>query len=246
VYERQKDHDKRSIATSAVALAASMDIEHEKDQLVHEMKSTAGCRFNAAERLGVRDRRRTAITSFASAYVIILTVLPLLFHLPDFIASIINIIIIVFSIVILISSLLQYSSSDPVKAEQHHRCALEINALRREFRIIDPVTLENIRTTARNYDDILQKYSINHEPVDFERYKLEHPDEYPAVNKPEENKAIKGDIINENRISRNIIRSMTSAMILAVAGVLIPVILRLSEHMTEIIDAINKILRTPG
>jgi SMODS and SLOG-associating 2TM effector domain family 5 len=123
----------------------TIDIEKERSLLLQEMKVTKGSRFNAAERLRRRDRSRTTITAFASVYVIILTIIPVTFHLPDTIVNIMNIIIIVFSIVVLTSSLLQYSSGDPVRAEQHHRCALEINALWRELRTGEPSTISIIR-----------------------------------------------------------------------------------------------------
>src|SRR5450759_944028 len=99
-----------------------IDIDKEICLLLQEMNITKGSRFNAAERLRRRDRKRTTITAFASVYVVILTIIPTLFHLSDALGNIINVIIIVFSIVILTSSLLQYSSGDPVRAEQHHRC----------------------------------------------------------------------------------------------------------------------------
>jgi hypothetical protein len=119
------------------------------------------------------------ITAFASVYVILLTVLPLFFHVSEFLTSSVNAATIVFSLIILASSLLQYSNNDPVRAEQHHRCALEVNALRRELRSAENCSSVMVAEFGKRFDEILQKYSINHDDIDFDKYKVEHPDEYP-------------------------------------------------------------------
>lgn len=158
-----------------------MDIEKAKAELVHEMKVTKGTRFNAAKRLERRDKRMITITAFASIYVIVLTVLPLFFRVSPFIVSLVNATTLIFSLIILASSLLQYSNNDPVRAEQFHRCALEVNALRRELQATEPSNPEVLFAFGKRYDEILNRYNINHDQVDFEKYKLEHPEEYPPA-----------------------------------------------------------------
>lgn len=156
-----------------------MDVEKIRADLLQEMKATKGARFNAAKRLERRDRRIISVTAFASVYVIVLTVLPLFFSLGPVVVNSANAVTIVFSLVILAASLLQYSNNDPVRAEQHHRCALEINALRRELRATETPTADSVLEFGRKYDEIIRRYSVNHDDVDFEKYKTEHPDEYP-------------------------------------------------------------------
>lgn len=158
-----------------------MDLEDEKRLLLGEMKSAKGSRFNAAERLGRRDRQINQMIAFISGCVIIVTLLPLYFHLGSTPTSVVSFATIAFSVFILAMSLLQYSNADPVRAEQHHRCGLEINALRRELRATQIATGDELLRFSRRYDETLQKYSINHETVDFERYKLEHPNEFPDM-----------------------------------------------------------------
>lgn len=145
------------------------------------MKATAGCRFNAAKRLEKRDRRMISLSAFTSVYVILLSVLPLFFEVGIVIAKILTAITIIFSLIILASSLLQYSNNDPVRAEQHHRCALEINALRRQLRSTEVCDMEVLNRYSGTYDGIIQKYGINHLDIDFYKYKLDHPDEYYVV-----------------------------------------------------------------
>lgn len=186
------------------------DPEGERVSLLYEMKVTKGSRFNAAERLRRRDRRSTTIVSFASAYVIVLTIIPIIFHVPDFIGSLITVAIVVFSIVILTFSLIQYSNGDPVKAEQHHRCAMEINALRRRLRSLPAVDFETLASYADRYDEILQRYSVNHEVVDYETYKIEHPEEFPNIkNKKELTREIK----RETGIMTSIDYAMSTFMV---------------------------------
>jgi len=219
----------------------TIDVDEERSLLLQEMKVTKGSRFNAAERLRRRDRSRTTITAFASVYVIILTLIPAIFHLSDTLGNIITIIIIVFSIVVLTSSLLQYPSADPVRAEQHHRCALEINALRRELRTAEPSTISMIQEFSRKYDDILQKYNANHEPVDFERYKIEHPDEYPMANLPEGKATLQADINLENRIGRSVLQSMTAAVLFALLFAVVPLIMKMLGSSGTLMDLLRRI-----
>ncbi len=162
-------------------VASDADIVKARDDLLSEMKVTKSCRFNASKRLERRDKRMITITAFASVYVILLTILPLFFHVGEALSNTVTATIILFSLVILASSLLQYSNNDPVRAEQHHRCGLEVNALRRAFRAVDNCSMAVIAEYSRRYDEIIQKYGLNHDDIDFDKYKIEHPLEYPAA-----------------------------------------------------------------
>jgi hypothetical protein len=159
-------------------------INDQVDALMHLLKVTAGSRFNAAKRLEGRDKRLTRLTAFTSAYVIALTVLPYFMKLHPDVADNFNLITIAFSIIILVSSLLQYSNGDVVNAEQHHRSALEISELRREMRFgfeDSPMNGVKLKAFSDRYSAILQKYSINHDDIDYLKYQLERPEEFPWV-----------------------------------------------------------------
>lgn len=68
----------------------------------------------------------------------------------------------------LVSSLLQYSSGDVVSAEQHHRAGLELSEIARELAIRLPIIEDTeLLAMASRYSATLQKYSINHDDVDF-------------------------------------------------------------------------------
>jgi SMODS and SLOG-associating 2TM effector domain family 5 len=85
------------------------------------------------------------------------------------------------SIIILVSSLLQYSSGNVANAEQHHRCALELKELHRLLllRAAGDIPNDELRDFTGRYNAALQKYSINHSDVDFLQYQLERPEMYP-------------------------------------------------------------------
>jgi hypothetical protein len=149
------------------------------DDLIRNIKSTAGSRFGAAKRLENRDKALTRLTAFTSAYIIILTVIPYFVPSSKAVTDHVNLATVALAIIVLVSSLFQYSNGDVVNAEQHHRCALEMKELRREMkaRRSDINTLEFL-TYSQRYSVILQKYSVNHDDIDYLRHKLENQTEY--------------------------------------------------------------------
>jgi hypothetical protein len=163
------------------AVDAAVAVHAARELLLREMKQTKGSRFNAADRLSKRDAARTRLTAYASAMVIVLTVLPAFIPVPGWISGAINLSTVAFSLVILAASLLQTSNADPVRAVQLHNCALDINSLLRKLRGETALTENQLKDYAGRYDAILMRYSVNHESVDYERYKLEHPNEFPEL-----------------------------------------------------------------
>lgn len=151
-------------------------------ELLVNMKSTAASRYNAAKRLESREQGLTRLTSFTSAYVIALTVLPYFLKLPSGAADRMNLLTLGLGVVILVASLLQYSSRDSVNAEQHYRCGLEIGELRRRLKIsAETITGDELSQVADQYALILQKYSINHDQIDYEQYQIERREEYSKL-----------------------------------------------------------------
>jgi hypothetical protein len=148
------------------------------DRLVKALKETAGSRFIAAKRLEEHDKRLTRLTAFTSAYIIALTILPYFVKLPAHVVDVSNLITVAFAVVILVASLLQYSSGDVVNSEQHHRSALEINEIRRLLLAEQTMTQEVLVDFTNRYNAVLQKYSINHDDLDYRRFQLERPNEY--------------------------------------------------------------------
>jgi hypothetical protein len=149
-----------------------------KEKLLHYLKTTAASSFNAAKRLEHHDKKLTRLTAFSSAYVIILTVLPYFRKLPADVTDFYNFLTVVLSIVIVISSLLQYSSNNVANAEQLHRKGLDLNEQARLL-MLEPndVAKKTMEDFTQRYGAILQKYSINHEPIDFQQTQFERPED---------------------------------------------------------------------
>lgn len=145
------------------------------DDLMSNMRSTAGSRFAAAKRLEHRDRSLTRLTAFASGYIIILTVLPYILRTNPGLTDKINLATVAIAVVILVSSLLQYSSGDILRAEQFHRSALELKELRREIKARRATMNANeFLEDSAKYSRILEKYAVNHDDIDYLRYQLEN------------------------------------------------------------------------
>lgn len=153
--------------------------------LAKTLKETAGSHFTAAKRLEARDKGLTRVSAFTSAYLILLTVLPYVVEVPRANADLINLFAIALALVILVASLYQYSNGDVVNAEQHHRSGLEMNEIRREIELKrDTLTDSELCTLTDRYSAVLQKYSINHDTIDFEKYQAGRPETYSWMRWP--------------------------------------------------------------
>lgn len=175
-------------------------LESEREKMVREMGVTKGCRFNASKRLQNAEKRRTITIAGASIFVIVLSLLPVMFPVPELLNNFLTLLAVGFSIIILVASTLQASDSDAVKADQLHRCSLEINAIRYELRAAEPLDESTLKSYGKRYQDILQRYTVNHDDVDFEKYKLEHQDLYPLMSTTEKTQ-LKKDVMRSDYLS---------------------------------------------
>jgi hypothetical protein len=150
------------------------------DELLRDLKTTKGARFNAAKRLEGRDSKMALLVALASSLVIALTVLPYFYKLPTIVAADLSVATLIASVLILAISLFQYSASDAVIAQQHHRCALEVNEIRHELRNkADTIGDVELAALSTKYGHVLSRYSTNHDDLDFNKYQIEHPVEHP-------------------------------------------------------------------
>lgn len=146
---------------------------------LRSLKVTAGSRFNAAKRMEHVDKRMTVLTSFSSAYLILISVLPAIITISPEAKAALTFFSISLSVILLASSVSSYARAYGVKAEQYHRSALEIQELRRELRFMgEKITRTEFENLSHRYNSILQKYSLNHSDVDFYCYQVEYPKDY--------------------------------------------------------------------
>ena len=149
-----------------------------RDKLLKDMKRTKGARFNAAQRLDRLEQTMSRNTAYASCAVIVITMLPAFFTLPEFWVATIAILTIALSVFILVFTLVYSGNKNALKADQFQRCALEVNALRREM--LSSVNAD-VSVFTKRYDEILARYSLNHDEVDYDKYRLEHLDEFENI-----------------------------------------------------------------
>lgn len=153
------------------------ETETARENLLKSMKRTKGVRFNASKRLEKSERSRTSTIAYASVSVIVLTIMPAFFKLPPFIAGLLSLVTVGMSVVILTATLIQNSDAGMVKSDQFHRCALEVNALRRTLMASESEN-QDLTPFAEKYNDIMQRYGLNHDAADYAQYRAEHPDEF--------------------------------------------------------------------
>ena len=150
-------------------------------ELRRRMGVTSGSRFNAARRLSAVDRSFNLVLSLVSVAIIALTVVQYIYEISNDSNRLIALFTIAASVALLVLTNLNTGNQNMVLSEQLHRCALEVNEVSRR---LDAALLENDESIssqcAREYSEILQKYSVNHEKVDYIEHKLHRRDEFAA------------------------------------------------------------------
>lgn len=144
------------------------------EKLLWDMKVTAGARFNASHRLASKDRFSNLALALFSAVLLSISVITVAFALDPSVAKGLAVASIMASVMALIFSMKIYADQHAVEAEQMHRCALEINEIRRKFAALDMSDPKMLTKATDEYNFVLQKYSLNHSDRDFKKYKYEH------------------------------------------------------------------------
>lgn len=157
-------------------------LQASKDELIRKMRITAGCRFRAAQRLEENEQKQTKLSAYASSGVIIITILPNFFDLHQFIISLIGITTVGLSIIILVSTLIQFGASQSSKAVLFHRCAMDVKDV--QYRLISrPPSMESLKEASDQYSRVLKSYPINHDQSDYDHYKKENSWDFPSEDK---------------------------------------------------------------
>jgi preprotein translocase subunit SecY len=149
---------------------------------IRSLAETAGARAIAADRLQRQDKRITELTAFCSVYLMILTVLPYLLSIPPEVTSYLDFFKIGLSIIILVTSVFKHSSNNYIKAEQLRRSGLDLNDLEREVEMRkDKLDLDDLDIIRLRYDNILQKYPVQHDRSDCLQYRIDNRQGYPEM-----------------------------------------------------------------
>ena len=145
---------------------------------------TKGSRFNAHQRLMRQHNWSVAAVALLSTYVMIFT---FLLYIPVISLTtnqkdIISFSSIAFSLLILVTSLLEASKSYPIKAMEFHNCGRELAALYNKLRqtLSHPESdiSKQITEISGEYESALSKCQENHDVVDYDTFRIQHRKEF--------------------------------------------------------------------
>lgn len=152
------------------------------DNLILALSETAGVRSIAANRLARRDQRVAELILFCSVYLIVLMVLPYVLSISAEVTGYLDFFRIVLSIVILMAAIFQYSSNNYAKAEQLRRSSLELSELKREVEMRrDKIDFDELDMARIRFDNILEKYAVAHDGIDYLKYQIDNREKYPSI-----------------------------------------------------------------
>ncbi|TWX71400.1 SLATT domain-containing protein [Colwellia sp. C1TZA3] len=154
-----------------------------KTSLNNRIWRTKGARFNAYRRLEKKNSALTFITAFSSIHLLAIAILQLsnLVTLSDDQSKLLNFISITISIIILAYSLFEGGKEHGLKSERHHLCGIELDRCYSKLQhITEGDTSELIKLT-EDYNDVTEKYLLNHDTVDDEFFQLQYPSDFPNM-----------------------------------------------------------------
>jgi len=134
---------------------------------------TKGARFNASRRLKKRNVVLTFITSFSSIHLLSISIIQLsnLIALNPNQSKWLGFVSIILSIIILVYGLIEGSKEHGINSERYHACGIELGKAYTKLRYSEDDYTSDV---LNEYNSILERYSLNHEPIDFDFFKTEH------------------------------------------------------------------------
>lgn len=139
------------------------------DQLVRTMHTVKAARFNAAERLERKQLVSVVALSVVSLYFVGLSVWQAVYApvLGEPANRLITLVSIMSSVCTMVLALIEAMNDYKIKAHHMHTCALAVNDLLQELRLIDirdPAGVQDIR---RRYNEIVRGCPYNHARIDY-------------------------------------------------------------------------------
>jgi hypothetical protein len=145
------------------------------DQLLHAMHTVKAARFNAAERFERKQLVSVFALSMVSLYFVGLSVWQAIYHgsLSEPANRLITLVSIMSSICTLVLALIDSMNDYKLKAHHMHACALSVNDLLQELRLLDstdPAVMQDFR---RRYNDVVRNCPFNHARIDYLMARME-------------------------------------------------------------------------
>ncbi|EGR1758010.1 SLATT domain-containing protein [Vibrio parahaemolyticus] len=154
-------------------------------QLNYNLWSSSRSRFTASKRLEIKNKLSGQTVSFASAYLILLSLIQV-FIQEQHLSQLVTYINISLAIIILAISQIESSSNYSLRAHKFHDCGLELNTLYKRLRRLkneyqvsegkekDDDFWKAVGEIDNEYDLILRRHD-NHDRLDYEMFKASYP-----------------------------------------------------------------------
>jgi len=139
------------------------------DQLVRTMRTVKAARFNAAERLELKHLVSVVALSVVSLYFVGLSVWQAVYAsiLSEPTNRLITLVSIMSSVCTLVLALIEAMNDYKIKAHHMHTCALAVNDLLQELRLIETCDAATVQEFRRRYNAVVQGCPCNHARIDY-------------------------------------------------------------------------------
>lgn len=153
-----------------------------EEELNFKLWVTKGARFCADKRLLRLHTLSALATSFLSAYLIIVSLMPLYVTSisTKFPTNALPLLTTGISILLLVYTVIESSKDFKLRAHCFHQCALKISRLYNELRQLkgepdQKAKKEGLRSISNRYDEVLEDYE-NHEAIDYDIFQTQKPE----------------------------------------------------------------------
>ena len=139
------------------------------DQLLHAMHTVKAARFNAAERLERKHQISVFALSSVSLYFVGLSVWQAIYaaSLSEPANQLITLVSIMSSVCTLVLALIDSMNDYKIKAHHMHACALSVNDLFQDLRLLQTTDTGVVQDYRRRYNEVVRGCPFNHTRVDY-------------------------------------------------------------------------------
>jgi hypothetical protein len=139
------------------------------EQLVRTMQTVKAARFNAAERLERKQLVSVVALSIVSLYFVGLSVWQAVYAagVSDPANRLIALVSIMSSIATMVLALIEAMNDYRMKAHFMHTCALQVNELVQELRLMPAPDAAAVHDVRRRYNAIVRNCPFNHARIDY-------------------------------------------------------------------------------
>ena len=165
---------------SAKKIPSYLEHNNWEQELNFKLWVTKGARFSADQRCQRQGFWSQLSINLLSGYLITLGLAPFILKATDigFSIDFMNLSVTGVSILSLVWGLSESSKKFDLKAHKYHTCALAVgrlySALRRAKELPDDQKRQELNRISCEYDEILESCD-NHEPLDYELFKIQKP-----------------------------------------------------------------------